>query len=512
MPVDNRHPDYSASLHVWTRARDVSSGEDAVKAKREAYLPRLSGQTRRIETEPGIGAFDGLGAPETGDDYESYLRRAHFFNATGRTVDGLNGMIHRKAPTITATEALQALMLDIDMAGQTVTEFAKRATAEAIKTGRGGILVEYPRAEVREYNASELEGSGLRPYMTYWPAEAIINWRSSRINGRFQLSRVVLEECAETPDPADEFAMVKATRCRVYDLGESGVMVRIFARKGDDKEFAMVDSFPLIIRGEPMRGIPFVFVGAIDSTPEVQKSPIHDLVLSNLAHWRVSADYFNSMHWTGSPTPIFMGNFISTDGQPVTEVALGSTRGINLEAGGDAKMLQATMDDGLGNGLARLENYMAVLGARILAPEKRAAEAAETAAIHRAGENSVLASLADSCSKALTRALRIFADWANLAQDVVFELNKDYLPSDMSPQSIDAIVRAWQGNALSSQETFEAFKRGELVDAAKTFEEHEAEVAVDKARMDEGAMDDLVVAAGRQGQPLEDDDAEEDED
>src|SRR5687767_5545654 len=35
MPVDSLHPDYEEMLPVWTRARDVLAGEDAVKAAGE---------------------------------------------------------------------------------------------------------------------------------------------------------------------------------------------------------------------------------------------------------------------------------------------------------------------------------------------------------------------------------------------------------------------------------------------------------------------------------------------
>jgi hypothetical protein len=45
MAVDNRNPDYDASAADWARARDVLSGEDAVKAAGEKYLPRLDSQS-----------------------------------------------------------------------------------------------------------------------------------------------------------------------------------------------------------------------------------------------------------------------------------------------------------------------------------------------------------------------------------------------------------------------------------------------------------------------------------
>ena len=45
MTVNSTHSEYDAALASWQRARNVSAGEDAVKAAGELYLPRLTGQS-----------------------------------------------------------------------------------------------------------------------------------------------------------------------------------------------------------------------------------------------------------------------------------------------------------------------------------------------------------------------------------------------------------------------------------------------------------------------------------
>ena len=42
MPVDTPRKEQSAAIGRWTRCRDIADGADAVKAKREDYLPRVS--------------------------------------------------------------------------------------------------------------------------------------------------------------------------------------------------------------------------------------------------------------------------------------------------------------------------------------------------------------------------------------------------------------------------------------------------------------------------------------
>lgn len=68
MPVGNTHADFDAKALEWSRARHVLSGEDAVKAAGERYLPRLDSQSD--------------------EEYAAYKARASFFGATALTLEG----------------------------------------------------------------------------------------------------------------------------------------------------------------------------------------------------------------------------------------------------------------------------------------------------------------------------------------------------------------------------------------------------------------------------------------
>ena len=65
MVISSTHPDYDASAALWSRARDVLAGEDAVKAAGEKYLPRLDSQSD--------------------EEYAAYKARASLFGAAART-------------------------------------------------------------------------------------------------------------------------------------------------------------------------------------------------------------------------------------------------------------------------------------------------------------------------------------------------------------------------------------------------------------------------------------------
>ena len=81
---DSTHADYNAKALEWSRARDVLSGEDAVKAAGKKYLPRLDAQSD--------------------DEYAAYMARASFFGATARTHGEYLDLVFRRAPAVALGE------------------------------------------------------------------------------------------------------------------------------------------------------------------------------------------------------------------------------------------------------------------------------------------------------------------------------------------------------------------------------------------------------------------------
>ena len=448
MPVDQKHPDYPTATTRWARARDVVDGEDKVKAKGETYLPKLSGQDDK--------------------EFQRYLSRANLFNGTGRTLDGLSGLAFRKPPVVAVPSAMKGWLDDIDLAGTPLVDFIKGAFDDELMTCHGGILAEYPKAEVRERTAEEIAALGLRPYLTFWPAESIWDWREGRIGNRTTTVFLKLYAITFEPDPSDPWAQVKVEWLRIFRLtAEEGVTCEIQTKaekavNGHTTAWApRGDKFPIVIGGKTATEIPFVFLG----DGKIKKGALDDLVCVNLAHYRNSADYENGLHRTGVPTPVFIGDFVSESGEDVTEVHLGSDEGIHLGAGGDSKFLEYT-GQGLSENRAAMvakENQMAILGARILASDTKGVEAAETAEIHRAGESSVLASIASSVARAMKKALEFARDFASISGDISVQLNTEYLPAQVSPQEIAELLKAVQSGDLPRVAFLDRLKVGGLL-------------------------------------------------
>lgn len=460
MPVNTPHPSYESAVAMWAKCRVASQGEEAVKAAGVLHLPKLSEQNQK--------------------EYDAYKARALYYNATGRTIDGMTGLVFRKPPQIELPSVLEPSLASVDRAGTPLLTMAEKVLEELLTVGRVGLLTDYPRAPVAGMSQAAEQAAGLRPYTVMYAAENIINWRAAEVGGQKMLTLAVLKEQHE--EVLDGFASKLSDQWRVLRLDEAGVCrVEIWRKLATNDEPVRVDEWTPLQAGQPMRYIPLAIGGPRGMEVDVCKPPILDLVNVNLSHYRTTADYEHGLHFTGLPTPFVIGHSFADD----EKIALGSTVFHAIAtSGADVKFLEFT-GQGLGALSKRLEEkeqMMAALGARMLANEKRQVEAAETAAIHRAGESSVLASLANAASALITQALKWQAAFARAeSAEVAVTLNTDYMPAGMTAQDMTALVQAWQSGAISKDTLLDNLQRGEILPQGRTIEEEKALIDADPA-------------------------------
>ena len=122
---------------------------------------------------------------------------------------------------------------------------------------------------------------------------------------------------------------------------------------------------------------------------------------------------------------------------------------------------------------------MAILGARMLEPQKKGVETADTASIHRKGEESMLASVAQIVSMGIQRPLTWVTVWAGAGEEAEFDFNHDFYPAPMSSTMLSAIMTAWQSGmpGFSDQEVFAKLQKGEMISQGTTLEEEQARIS-----------------------------------
>jgi len=392
MPVTNEHVQYTEFKEDWETIRDCVKGNGAIKKQKEKYLPMLSGQSPK--------------------DYERYIKKVKFFGATGRTLDGLHGNIFRKAPEENeeVSDTFRESLKNVDLMGTSIEQFASDVIHDCLQTNWGGILVDYVR-DVEATSKADAEAKGIKWYLKYYPAESVINWEYETIGGKTQLSLVVLAETYTVKDPTDKFSAQKYKKWRVLYLDS---VTKKYRQEVYDERISLKESaeseIVVKMNGDELDEILFYPLPA--NNPE--KSILYDLAMLNIQHYVDTADYNNGKHYTSIPTPIAIGLSPELDemGNPVPMYTGGTQFQFfpneNHTPGTDVRYLEFTGQgmSALADGINHLESQMAILGAHIIANEKRGVESPEALRIHRIGENGVLATFTRNISDSITRALR----------------------------------------------------------------------------------------------------------
>lgn len=344
------------------------------------------------------------------------------------------------------------------------------AVSEVLEVGGWLAVVDHPERPEGVITAAQERALGLRPVVSYYPRESVLEARTGFVNGNEEFTFLKL---AETwIEDVDEWTQEAREAVRVYDMAEGRVRVRVY-RKTAAGWVLYTEAFPTARSGKGLTYIPAVAFGP--ESNRFGKPPLLDLIDVNLAHFRNSADMEHALHFTGLPTPYASGVAPGS----LEALTLGSSAGYVFEDA-NAKIQFATYG---AEGLASLKQamddkvqMMAALGARMLAPESRAAESGEALAIRRGGENSALAKVADSVSRSIVLVLETLAEWEGITGPISYSLNTDYIPARMDAQELTALMAAWQAGGLTSEELFDRLKSGGVIRDDKDYAEHEAEL------------------------------------
>lgn len=474
MTVTHKHRDYDRMAPLWEKSRDIVKGQAALHAKGEKYLPKLKS--------------------EQPDEYKARLCRSDLFNATWRTISGLTGMAFGKEPARELPGVLDGYSKDITMSGVNLDALAEQVVEEVLEVGRCGLLVDHPAmpANVQDISQEVAEQRGHRPFISFYAAETIRNWRFARVANSWALVQVVLGETAEVSE--DEFESKAEDRYRVLDLDEGGFYrQRVFKSKDGKDELLEGPIYPLMAN-KPLTYIPFAIIGRSGKGDAIDEPPLIDLVDANLAHYQLNADYRHGLHFTALPTLFLAG--LEDGGEPIYIGGSAAITSSHPEAKG---MFIEYTGQGLGaisTALKELEQRMAILGARMIADETRQAETLGATQIKRAGENSILARIVIAASEALEWALGIMAQWSGVSGEVKYEINREFSPVGLSSQDLTAYMAAVQQGLMSEAEFYALLQRGDVVDGQKDFEEHQEEVAANPPAMPRpDPVNDVGVAA-----------------
>lgn len=436
--VSTKHEQYEEYHPVWQEMRDHLAGSRAIKSKGTEYLPMLGDQNSQEDQQ----------------NYQSYLKRALYYEATKRTQAALLGALMMKPPQFHGIDSKYTDMFSqVTMEGYSMETFIRNMLSELIGLSFTGALVERSTQD----NGGEL-------YFVQYKAESILNWRFQRVGDKIKLTLVVLEE--KYIEETGRFESEEKTRYRVLELIDGVYTQSVFNEvMGDDEAVYLVESDDTIVPanvGAPLDEIPFVFFTPLGNVPEVVEPVLSSIATINTSHYMSSADLEHGRHFTGLPTAWVAG--FDTD----TKLSIGSqVAWVSEDPNARAGFLEflGTGLNSLVMALAEKQEQMATMGARMLRAPRTGVEAAETARIYQSAESGTLTGLAKAASESFTALIGYWLRWQGVEDlsDVNVELNTDYVDTRLDPTALTALVSSWMSGAISYDTLFYNLQHGEVI-------------------------------------------------
>lgn len=427
--------EYVMNFPRWQRVHDVVDGEYRLK--------------KRDEEKPGtyLRVINPLDlSPYNKRLNISYRKSAILYNATGRTLIGLLGMLYRVEPTIPELlESMEYVKTDIDGNGMGINQQSHAVSSEIIQIGRHGLLTDMPMKEDGVVTTVADVENGFRPFIKKYNATDIIDWNQSFINGVVTLDLVVLLEMVTMF--ADEQRIKRKTkkRYRILRLTDGKYTQQLWVEGNDspDEEIIILDG-----SGKPWGEIPFEIIGSENNDPVIDYAPLEALSDVNVGHYENSAQVEHSSFQLSAATPWIADDRYKSDqnnpnNKNTKTQKFGETSVIVMGKGGQFGYAQPSPNV-LANDLAKnKEQQMIALGAQLIS-EGGGAETAEAVRTKKSADASMLSIVGINVSNGYTKSLGWIARFLNVDFEGEFQLNSNFFDTKLTAQERQQIIVEWQ--------------------------------------------------------------------
>lgn len=484
MPVTSVRKELRERIKQYDLIDDCLAGEQQVKFRQTKYLPMPN---------PDDTSKENMAR------YQTYLTRAVFFNVAQRTQFGLRGQVFLRDPLVELPSLLEPMVEDATGSGVTLQQLAQEGVDKVLGFGRAGLYVDYPNmttpdGQSRGVSRAEVESGEVKPMLKLIHARDGINWRTIKRGAKTLLSLVVFKETYDEED--DGFETKTGEQWRVLRLVNNEYVIEIYR---DRMGQAPVERYiPKDAAGQSFDEIPFVFIGSVNNDPTIDPPPMYDLCSLNMAHYRNSADYEDSVYTVGQPTYWFSGLTQKwIDDTMGGQIRLGANGGIPLPVDGSAGILQAEPNTLAKEAMDQKEAQMLALGAKLVEASQVQRTATE-ADYDNVSETSILSTVAKNVGSAFQWALKFAARFVGQdTAELFFELNTEFDLVNLSPEERKTLIAEYVAGVLTWTEVRDSLRRAGV--ASLTDDEAKKETQTEEADRMANAVKEAEAMAAATG-------------
>ncbi len=416
----------------------------------------------------------------------AYKDRAVFYGVTGFTLLGLLGLAFRKDPIVDGsvfTDRMASLPYNVDGANTTIFQQAQQTLSNVLQVGRHGLLADF-------------EGNADQAVIKAYKAEDILNWRTEQTLAGDRLVMLVLREEYEKEA---EYSIDSAVRYREFRLIEGRCFVLVWEHDADGNLTLTEERTISPRNGQAVDFIPFVFIGSQTNNHQIDGAPLHRLAAVNLAHYRNSADYEDSVFFVGQAQPYIAGLtedwrdwLAGKDENGVARMYWGSRTPILLPQGGMAGMVQPTPNVLVREAMDQKEAHMIALGARLIQGGV-GARTADQSRGEREASTSVLAICCANVSEAYQAVIRmagVLVDKTIGTDADTFLINQEFVEQAADPATMAQLVSMWQSGVIAKRDIRDWLRSRGAIDPERTDDDIEGDVEAEGPQLSAVGVDD----------------------
>ncbi len=268
----------------------------------------------------------------------------------------------------------------------------------------------------------------------------------------------------------------------------------------------VLKSVPKDAQGNQFNRLPFTFVGSDTNDSRISNPPMYDLCALNIAHYRNSADYEESIFLLGQPTAWASGLTEEWVKNVMGDkIAIGSRAIVLLPIGGTFGIEQVEPNTIAKEGMEQKEGQMLALGAKLVESSQVQRTATE-ADLDNVSETSVLSQVAKNVSDAIEFGLAWAADFVGVPKEGIdYDLNTEFDLVNLTPEERLQLLKEWQGGGISWTEYRANLRRAGVAsladDVAKAEVQAEEQQRMDAAIAAAAAMPGAVPGAPKPAPP-----------
>lgn len=346
---------------------------------------------------------------EPEEKFAARLERSVYSNAFRETIETQAGMVFRSDPRpANIHPEIDAMLTDIDLCGNSFWAFNLENFTRFLRDGNGFVWVDAPelsppvRKKVESGARPTLaDRQGDRPFLVFYEAQQLINYRIERVGAAFRFTQATIEECVMVPD--GEFGEREVTRHRILRPRS----VTVLEKDPKTEKFNLADSYVT-----PFDEIFLFPASSLDSVP-----PYLTLGMLNTLNYNQKSDYDDICHLVC--TPLRIDKYDDKASAMEAKSMETASPGVGRKIWGQHADVKYAEVGGSGMQLSReryqdVEKEMARFGIGMLSPSDLDQIRTATEVMDSAGQRqSKLSKRAREWENMMEKALYAMARWVN---------------------------------------------------------------------------------------------------